>query len=86
MKVNIRNIVKNLTLSALVTTSLAACSCGNKIAQTDMPGEVMSNSAGLEMVTGKVLGIELVDWNGHKIKVSAYYDYCPNCNYHRLYE
>lgn len=41
---------------------------------------------GIEMVTGRVLGIELVDWNGHKIKVSAYYDYCPNCNYHRLYE
>lgn len=41
---------------------------------------------GLEMVAGKVLGIELVDWNGNKIKVSAYYDYCPNCNYHRLYE
>lgn len=38
----------------------------------------------LEMVTGKVLGIELVDWNGHKTKINAYYDYCPTCNYYKL--
>ena len=38
----------------------------------------------LEMVTGKVLGIELVDWNGHKIKINTYYDYCPNCSYYKL--
>jgi peptidoglycan-associated lipoprotein len=43
------NIRKNLAI-VLATTALAACSCGNKIAQTDMPGEAMSNSAGIDMV------------------------------------
>ena len=37
-----------------------------------------------EMVTGKIYGVELVDWNGHKLKVSFYYDYCSKCNYYKI--
>ncbi len=36
------------------------------------------------MVTGKVYGVELVDWDGHKMRVSLYYDYCPKCSYYKI--
>ena len=39
---------------------------------------------GKEMATGKIYGIELVDWNGHRMKVKIYYDYCPACNYYKV--
>ena len=45
------NIIKKITLSAITVTALTACSCGNKIAQTDMPGDMMSNGSGMDVVT-----------------------------------
>jgi hypothetical protein len=35
-------------------------------------------------VTGKVMGVELVDWAGHMMKITIYYDYCPKCDCYKI--
>jgi peptidoglycan-associated lipoprotein len=45
------SIIKKITLSLITVTALTACSCGNKIAQTDMPGDVISGGSGMDLVT-----------------------------------
>ena len=41
---------------------------------------------GTQVAVGKVLGVELTDWRGHKIKVTLYYRFCPSCNWYQIRE
>jgi len=42
---------KNLPVVLAMTTLLGACSCGNKIAQTDIPGDLPNSISGVDIIT-----------------------------------
>ena len=42
------------------------------------------NCREITLITGKVHGVELVDWKGLKIYVTLYYRLCSKCQYYRI--